>query len=218
MLVLADARLPVRQTIAAGRIAERITGRGLAVRSASLSFRTGAGPYRPVPARFHARAEGHFAFGLTPGRDLADQSAVPLVTLRAEFRLDGAAPVTVETTVPGPDLALEEAERQVGGRTVRVQRFAGAPIDLSLTVDPAPVALAGIVLRGHDPAAPATSVTVTAGAASTVTDDGGRFFLPALPLLAAVDLELVDGPTTSLHPYRIDFEKPVNRVTLSLPG
>lgn len=218
MLVLADARLPVRQTIAAGRAAERITERGLTALSATLSFRAGTDPLRPLPARFHLRAEGYFAFGLIPERDMPDLSAASSVTLRAEFERHGTAPVAVEATVPGAALALEEVERTVAGRTVTVERIAGAPFDLSLMVDPAPVALAGIVLRDHDPAAPAAGVTVTAGPAAVLTDAGGRFFLPALPLVAEVELELTDGTETTTQPFHIDYETPVNRVSLSLPS
>jgi hypothetical protein len=218
MLVLADDLLPVRQTIASGRAAERITGRALTGLSATLSFRVGTGLFRPLPAQFHSRAEGYFAFGLIPGRDLPGVSAAPSVTLRAEFERAGAAPAAVEATVPGAALALEEIEQDLGGRTVRIERIAGAPFDLSLSVDPAPVALAGMVLRDHDPAAPAAGVTVTAGSASAVTDSGGRFFLPALPLLAEVALHLTDGPTTKTQTFHIDYETPVNRVSLSLPS
>jgi hypothetical protein len=222
MLVLADDLLPVRQTIASGRAAERITGRALTALSATLSFRVGTGLFRPLPARFHSRAEGYFAFGLIPARDLPDPSAAPSFTLRAELELEleraGAAPAAVEATVPGAALALEEVEQDLGGRTVRIERIAGAPFDLSLSVDPSPVALAGIVLRDHDPATPAAGVTVTAGSTSAVTDSGGRFFLSALPLLAEVALDLTDGPTTTTQPFHIDYETPINRVSLSLPS
>lgn len=381
MLVLADDLLPVRQTIASGRAAERITGRALTGLSATLSFRVGTGLFRPLPARFHSRAEGYFAFGLIPARDLPDVGGAPSVTLRADFERTGGAPAAVEATVPGAALALEEIERDLGGRTVRIERIAGAPFDLSLSVDPAPVALAGIVLRDHDPAAPAVGVTViaatefaviaavrtdtplnptllltgaltddyvagdtvtlqtatptagtlraglaageqqlpldteagiaagdvlwlrdaagdaaldefltvaevsppagpnparivlaaplarshapdstlqiltdgatsvalvlpasagadpavlavldvagftaggvvrvTAGTATAVTDAGGRFFLAALPLVAEVTLRLNEGATTTTYPFHIDYETPVNRVSLSLPS
>ena len=206
------------QTIAVGRAAERITERGLTGLFATLAYRAGNGPMRRLRTRFHLRSEGYFAFELVPERDMPTLAAEPHVTLRADFERVGAASVAVERIVDGPDLTLDEVERNVGGRTIKVQRIAGAPFDLSLTVDPAAVALAGMVLRDHDPAAPIEGVRVTAGPASAVTDSAGRFLLPALPLLAEVELEIEVGHTLTPHVYRIDYETPVNRVTLSLPS
>jgi len=217
-LALADDRPSASQAIAVGRAAERITGRALADLSATLWYRTGMEPFLPLAVRFRMGAEGYFAFALMPDRDLPDVSGAPSVVLRAQFQRRGVALDPVEATVPGAALAIEEIERPVGGRIVRIRRIAGRPVDLSLSVDPRPVALAGIVIRDHDPAVPAAGVTVTAGLTSTVSDAGGRFFLPALPSLPDLVIQLADGATTSNHHVHLDHETPVNRVSLSLPS
>lgn len=217
MLHLADRHLAVRQNLATGRIGERITGRGLDVVSASLSARIGAGPFRPIAARFMRRAEGYFAFNLQPARDMPDFSAALDVTLRAEFQRDGNGPIVIERTVQGSDLTLRDNVRDIAGRQVIVRTIAGAPVDLSITTDPAAVALQGIVLRNHDPSQPLADIGVMAGAAAATTNAQGRFFLPALPLLATVVIELTEDSTVTNHQYHIDYARPVNSVTLSLP-
>ena len=217
MLYLADRHLSVRQNLATGRIGERITGRGLEIVSASVSARVAAGPFRPIAARFMRRSEGYFAFNLQPARDMPDFSAAPSVTLRAEFYRDGNGPIVIERTVQGSVLTLQDNIRDIAGQQVIVRTIAGAPIDLSVTTDPAAVALQGIVLRSHDPLQPLAGIGATAGAVSTTTDAQGRFFLPALPLLATVVIELTEDSIVTNHPYHIDYARPVNSVTLSLP-
>jgi hypothetical protein len=217
MLHLADTRPVVRQNLVTGRVSERITGRGLAVDSATLTAKVGAAPRLPLAARFLRRAEGYFAFSILPDREMPDFSAAPNVTLRAEFRLGSGAPVFSEHTVAGSALALVETTRKVAGQDVKLRTIKDAPVDLSVEIDPLPVALQGIVLREHDPAEPIAGIGVEAGPAQTVTDAQGRFFLSPLPLLAAVTLKLTEKGTTTNHPFRVDYSNPVNSATLSLP-
>jgi hypothetical protein len=217
MLHLADARPPVRQNLATGRVSERITGRGLTARSATLSLQADAGPVLPLAARFMTRAEGYFAFNILPDADMPDVSGAADVTLRAEFQFASGAPIVTEQTVAGNILALADSPRTIAGQNVTVRIVIGAPIDLSVDTDPTPVALQGIVLRAHDPAQPATGVEVAAGLANAITDAQGRFFLPTLPLVAEADLTITDNGTTTHHPFRVDYERPVNNAVLSLP-
>lgn len=218
MLHFADTRLASRQNLATGRMSERITRRGLTADSATLTAQVGAGPRLALAARFLTRREGYFAFSILPARDMPDFSAAPNVKLRAEFHRAAGAPIVAERTVAGSALALKETTRKVDGQDVTLRTVSGAPIDLSVEVDPAPVALQGIVLRQHDPADPAKNVTVEAGPASTVTDDQGRFFFAALPLLDQVSLKLTDNGAVTNLALRIDYSRPVNTATLSLPN
>jgi hypothetical protein len=218
MLQLADTNLAVRQNLATGRVSETITGRGLAVASASLSARIGAGPLRPLAARFLARPEGYFAFSILPGRDMPDFSAAPAVTLRAEFELAARPPAVSESTMAGAALALIETKRKVAGQDVTLRTVKTAPVDLSVAVEPAAVALRGIVLRKHDPGEPVAGVKVQAAAAQALTDAQGRFFLPALPVLAEVVLQLTENAIVTNLPFRVDYSQAVNSVTLSLPS
>jgi hypothetical protein len=218
VLHLADTHPAIRQNLATGRLSERITGRGLAVVSGSLSVQAEAGPLLPVAARCLVRTEGYFAFSILPERDMPDVSAAANVTLRAELHLSSRASIPTERTVPGSALALVDIPRIIAGQDVILRTVSGAPIDLSIATDPAPVALQGIVLRNHDPAQPVAGVHVAAAPAATDTDVQGRFLLPALPLLAEVVLTLTEDGTTTSHPFRIDYARPVNSATLSLPG
>jgi hypothetical protein len=218
MLHFADQRLAPRQIIAAGRVAERITGRGLPDLSGTLLFRSNTPEWRSLPASFSARAEGFVAFSLIPGRDMPDLSAFAAVTLRAEYQRARLAPVVAERTITGAELALQEVPRRLGGRTLSALVISGAPFDLSAEVDPLPVALAGVVLRDHDPAEPVAGVEVSAGGAKVLSDAGGRFFLPALPLVALLSLKITEDGEDTIFPFHIDYAKPVNSVTLSLPS
>jgi hypothetical protein len=218
MLHLADTRPAIRQNLATGRVSERITGRGLAVVSATLFAQALPGPLMLLAARFLARKEGYFAFSIQPERDMPDLSGAANVVVRAEFHFASRAPLLAERTVAGSVLALEDSPRSIAGQEVTLRTVTGAPIDLSVAADPAPVGLQGIVLRDHDPAQPVAGVGVAAGSALTLTDPQGRFFLPALPLLVEVVLNLTENGTTTSHPFRIDYARPVNSATLSLPG
>jgi hypothetical protein len=219
VVTLADDRPSVRQSIATGRAGERITGRGLTDLSATLSFSADGIRFIQLPVRFRLGGEGYFAFAQAPGSVPPDLSGFSQVVLRAVFRRPGVAPDVVDVTVRGDDLALEDVEHDLHGQTIRFRRIAAAPFDMSLAVDPAHVALAGIVLRDHDPTSPVADVTVTVsdGPAPIVTDASGRFFVPQLPLLPDVEIELADGPATTSVPYHIDYQAPVNHVSLSLP-
>jgi hypothetical protein len=163
------------------------------------------------------RPEGYFAFNILPDTDIPDVSAATDVTLRAEFQLAGRAPLVAEQTVAGSALAVTDSPRTVAGQNVTVRIVTGAPFDLSVDTDPAPVALQGIVLRAHDPAQPVSGAIVAAGPVNTVTDAQGRFFLSALPLAATVDLAVTDNANVTNHPFRIDYDRPVNNAVLSLP-
>jgi hypothetical protein len=217
MLHLADTHPVVRQNLATGRVSERITGRGIAVDSAILTAKVGVAPPLPLAARFLKRAEGYFAFSILPGRDMPDFSAAANVTLRAEFHLGSGAPLVSEQSVAGGTLALVETTRKVAGQDVKLRTIKQAPVDLSVEIDPPPVALQGIVLREHDPAQPIAGITVEAGPVQALSDAQGRFFLSPLPLLAEVVLKLTENGTTTNRAFRVDYSRPVNSATLSLP-
>jgi hypothetical protein len=218
MLHLTANMVGLRQILATGRLSERVTGRSLAANSATLSAKQGAGPVLGIAARFAARGEGYFAFNVIPMRDVPALSGGGAVTLRAEFKVDGRPVLVTEATVSLADLALEDASRTIDGQTVVLKRVKGAPFDLSAQIDPPAAALQGIVLHANDPAQPVAGVTVEAGPASTVTDNDGRFFLTPLPLQAVVTLKLTKNASTASESFQIDYDRPVNIVTLSLPA
>jgi hypothetical protein len=218
MLHLTASMVGLRQTLAAGRLSERVTGRSLVATSATLSAKGAAGPLLPIAARFATLGEGWFAFNVVPTRDMPAPPGAGAVTLHASFQVDGHPPLVAEATVPVADLALEDASRTIDGQVIVLKRVKGAPFDLSAAIDPAPVALQGIVLHANDPAQPVAGVTVEAGPATTVTDTSGRFFLGTLPLQAVVMLRLTKNASSASQTFQIDYDRPVNTVTLSLPA
>ena len=216
MLHIAAGRLAPQQVIASGRAAERITGRGLPVLTGALSYRVDGGASLALPARFAVRAEGFFAFSLQPERDMPKLASAASVVIRASLRGRGSLEVVSERTVLGSAMALVEQSRTLAGQTLKQLMIVGAPFDVSMEVDPAPVALAGVVLRDHDPSEPVGGVSVSAGATTVVTDDSGRFFIASLPLHAVASLTLTEGGTPTVVSLPIDYERPVNRATFSL--
>ena len=218
MLHLTSGHVGLRQTIATGRISEHVTGRHLAASSATMSIRQGAGPIMSIPARVAVRGAGYFAFNVMPSRDMPRLSGGGDVTLRAEFQFDNRLALISEATIPAADIALENAPRTIAGQVVVLRRVKGAPFDLSIQVEPTPVALQGIVLHGNDPAQPVAGVSVEAGPVSAITDAGGRFFLAPLPLQAVVSLQLIKNGTATNQIFQVDYDRPVNTATFSLPA
>jgi hypothetical protein len=90
MLHLTANMVGLRQTLATGRLSERVTGRSLAATSATLSAKQGAGPMLPIGARFVARGEGYFAFNVVPARDVPTLSGGGAVTRMRNSRLTAA--------------------------------------------------------------------------------------------------------------------------------
>jgi len=212
----------LRQALVSARVADSVTGRGPAEFAAELDYDPAGAPedWRPFPAHFRRSADGWFTFHLDPEREAPALTGIASLRLRVTVRVPGLAPVQQIRTVNAADLALETRSVQVAGRAVDLKRIKGAPFDFSLQIDPAPVALAGFVLRDNDPATPAplASVTITdpASAVSATTDANGWFRLDALPLARSVGIRATDGARVVNQVVHPDFSKPVNETVLSV--
>lgn len=228
MTWFADPTVAVIQAFATGRLAERVTLAPIVPRTGLLSYRTSAaGDPVPLAARFEARAGGWFAFTLNPARDAPDLTAAATVILRARFETSRGE-LSVESAFDPAAFQVEEAELRIGNRTLRARRVRGAPFDLTLLVDPALVALEGVVLRDNDPADPAVGVSIEIAPEAgepglpitRVTDASGRFATPALPPVRAVVLNQLDAPggPRKLGDHVVDYTRRVNTVHLSAPS
>ncbi len=216
MILLADDRVALRQALVKGRMSETITGRGLEIADAALESGQD-GQSAPIPAKLVTKPGGYFALQLDPGRDMPDLAGGGAVTLTMHLILSGRDPVEVARVVHPADLAVADHEVTAAGRTVTVKTVAGAPLDFSTALPPAAVALAGTLLRDHDPSDPITGVEVRAdGGAPAVTDAGGRFFIAALPVAEIVTLTLREGADETSVPFRPDYALRINTITLSL--
>jgi hypothetical protein len=224
MIRFADPRLSPAQALLCGRVFDSVSGRGLTGFTATLGYEHPAGDGLPATdgplrVRLGHRSDGWFVFTLPDARRMPDVPGTVQVTLTARVAVPGRAPAEASHTVAGTRLAVVLRTVDVGGHTLEVPGIPDAPWSVSVPIAPRPVAVDGIVLRGHDPGDPIPGVTVTAAGTSPVTTDAaGRFFIAALPVLAAVPLTLrePDG-TTWTETFRPDFDRPVNVLTLSLP-
>lgn len=218
MIRLADRTLGLRQVLARGRVSDAVTGRGLGTFDVALGFTHGGGS-GDLPGVLALKPDGWFAVQVRPAVQMPDLAAAGPVTLTARVTVPGRGAVEVAQVVDGTELALVEVSVPVGDSETVVERIAGAPFTFSVALPPQPVALAGIVLRDHDPDIPVAGVEVRADVgAPVVTDARGRFFLPALPVAETITLTLTEDAEESTTSYRPDFSRPVNTVTLSRPS
>ena len=217
MPILADDLLSSAQCFATGRLFERFTQRGFDDYEITLGLSHPGGGGR-VPARLRRKPAGYFALGISPGRDMPRLPDSGEIEITLSVAIPGRVPFDRRRTVPAAHLALVERAIVLHGRTLRMALVSGAPFDFSIGLAPAPVALAGILIEGNDPAEPVTDGEVSAPPAPAVsTDSGGRFFIPALPVLESVTLEISrGGEVIETVPHRPDFTKRVNTITLSV--
>jgi hypothetical protein len=223
----ADPTAPLRQVLAHGTARDAVDDAPLAVADVTLAWQAGgAADARSgtLPVTFARRPGGWFALHLVPGAELADlvgaaaEAGVPDIVLTAHVTVIGREPVEITRAVPAADLAIQTRTVEVGS-PLTVQRVVGAPVDVSAAVPPRAVGLRGVVLRAHDPAEPVGGATVAVDGGPTVTtDDGGRFVVDALPLAATIEVTVSDGTATTTVSVRPDYGRPVQLLTVSLPG
>jgi len=218
MLHLNTNDVTAHQNLGTGRLSQALTGQSLRASAAVLSARADGGDFRPLRTTFAMRREGWFAFHLEPARDLPDYSAATQVTLRGEFTLPGQTTAVIgEWSFPASALALVDQDCSVGGQTVTLHVIAGAPLNLSLQLDPAPVALHGLVLIDGDPAQPAANIPLQIDSLTTATDDTGRFRFASLPLQQSLTLRIRPGSADErTQDFRPDYSQPVNQITFPL--
>lgn len=209
-----------RQLLVTGRVADSISGRGLADAVIGLDYdAAGTGRFRPLPALLAKRDDGWFGFHLAPRLLPPATGANPALRLSISApRHAGAA----RTITPAPaDLALATVDRTIFGYPVRVAHIAGAPFHQTVTLTPLPVALEVTVLASGDPASPVGGATVemlTPPGATMVTDAlGGCRFAP-LPVAAAVAFRVTRGGRVSQHSFRPNFNQPVNGTVFAVPA
>lgn len=211
-----------RQAVATGRLTEGITGFAFPVFDAALHYEDpgSAGRWLDYPATFKRGNGGWFAFHLDPQRAAPALDGIAQVNLRMTFAVPGRSPLEVTRSTPGPDLQPTETAVTIAGQPVNVLLLPGAPVDFSTSLDPLPVALAGYVLRDHDPETPApgatVSITAPAAPTTTLTDAAGWFRLEPLPLAAAVTVRATDGARSVEQTVHTDFSTPINQTILSV--
>jgi hypothetical protein len=219
-LAFASTLIGQRQTLATGRFFERLTERAITGFDAHLGF-AHAGATGVFATTLATRPGGWFGLHLDPGRDMPDLAGAGAVTLTLTVTRarPPAAPITRTLVVTGADLAVVEVQRMVDGQALTVQRISAAPFRFEIALDPAPVLLDGLVLRGGDPADPAAGVTVRiAGLPDAVTDAEGRFRIPALPISDSVTLAFDAGGTVTEHDLRPAWGTGAMTATFAIPS
>lgn len=218
MSARAAAAAGLRQVLACGRVSDAVSGRGLEGFDVALRHSSDAGS-GAFPARIVRKPGGWYALHLVPARQMPAPAGTGEVTLVARFTVPGRLPVEEVQVVDRSWFAVSRRQLPVGGRVLLVDGVDGAPWSVSVAVAPPPVALRGMVVRDHDAGSPAAGVSVAVpGVPPVVTDPGGRFHLPALPVAHAVQLTLTAEDQRTVVTLRPDHDRPVNIVTLSLPS
>ena len=219
MLVLPETRLSIRQAFVTGQLTEKITGRAFDNFDISMRW-SHTGGSGLLPLTLQKKPGGFFTLQFAPGRTMPVFSGQTDVALTITISIQDRAPFDMTKTVPIADLTLTEAASSIGGTPVTYGRINGAPFDFSAQLAPGAVALKGIILRDHDPADPVSNVTVTttppASGGPVVSATDGIFFIPVLPVDEAITLNLDEGQPIIPVPFRPDYARPVNTLTLSL--
>jgi len=219
MLILADKQLTAQQSLVRGRLFEQFTQRDFETYDIALSLSRG-GAEVAVPTRLQRKAGGYFALGIAPRRDLPDPATLPGsgdVEITLTVSIAGQEPFKRSQSVSEASLALVVRSVEIQEQALPMTVVLGAPFVFTIQLPPAPVALAGIVIADNDPSEPVDGASVEAAPApSVMTDGSGRFFIPALPVLEAVTILVAGNGSLTEHPYRPDYSKPVNTLTLSV--
>lgn len=208
--------LPLRQTLVTGRASVRFTEAALDVTSATLAWENDGKSGR-FAANFHAKTGGYFAFALDPTQAFPTFTPSTTVTLSAQLTLRNGSIHTLSAAVPAADLSLMDDTATLAGKTHSLRRLAQVPVNITLTLDPDPVRLDGLVLESGDPNKPMAGVSVTvAGLGPYITDSDGRFRSAALPLSASASVSLTHDGETTTQTQPLDYSAPLNAATYSI--
>ncbi|GAA1865281.1 hypothetical protein GCM10009715_10560 [Paeniglutamicibacter psychrophenolicus] len=216
MIRLAETLVAARQALGTGRVADAVTGTALEHYSIELGYRIGPESGR-FPALLGRRPNGWFVLQLRAADLPADLETATEVEITARITAPGREPADVVHTVPGSHFAITVLD-PAAPSGMRVAAFAGPVLDFTVRLNPPAAALRGTVLFENDPRHPAAGATVRAAPLpGATTDAAGRFYIPALPLLRSVELLLEHGTTHATRSVQVDYTRPVNIATLSLP-
>lgn len=202
------------------RVEDAVTGVGLSSARVSCSVRSANAAYRPSPFALKPAGDGWFVMVMS---HLALAARLRLgVTTRFRFEVSqfGYQPTEEVLFIAPADFTVVTEDIPLGDTLVRHSRIAGAPFESRLALAPHPVRLAGQVIRDNDPAEPVTGAEVRLNdqaAGAQMTDASGRFLFDALPLVQMVTISASDGEAISSASHLINFNKPTNHLTLSIP-
>ncbi|MFC4260990.1 hypothetical protein ACFOZ5_18370 [Marinobacter lacisalsi] len=204
-----------RQALIVGRLLDQATGAPVST-SAELTLgykRSDQSEYRPCPLASRLDADGHFVFST----DQADLFAQLTPTPDFDFRLQASAASyqasTHDFSLPGTDLTPATETVTLSGATYDMPRLSGPLINLSLTLAPEPLRLAGQVLEDGDPETPLAGAQVQVTAPETrpavETDSRGYFAIDNMPLERQVTLTLSHGGSERTTAVVLDYSRPV---------
>ena len=216
MIHLPDTELAGTQVLVCGRVFDSISGRGVDRFTVTLTYTHKDGSGR-LPLRLQHRADGWYAL-VADASLLPDFTGVGTVTLTARVDRPGRDPVGLSHDVEEAAFVRARTPAVIGGTPVVLTTVPAAPFTFSAAIAPQPVALVGVLVRDNDPSAPVAGREVAVDGGQPVeTDEAGRFFVPALPVKAAVTITVANTPQVVTHPFRPDYDHRVNTVTISLP-
>ena len=205
----------LRQVLVKGRVSETLTGRGLSQFDLMLDLIRGSGTHQ-LPVEPAIKPQGYFGLSMSgPGSDMVLPAAEP-VTLRLSVTLPDGRARSVEIALTGADLTPVNQPFSIGGGTQTALTVPAAPVRLDCAFDPLPVTLFGTVIANNDPAVPVAGATITAGTLSDTSDARGNFRLGPLPLLASLDVSIIQGPDSETFAFRPDFTTRTNTAIFSL--
>lgn len=213
-----------QQALISGRVQNALTGAGIRPQLLQLSLRaTPDAPLAALPAKIQFSGNGYFSLvGVASALFPQQLPAASSAELNYQVSAEGYSPLQGSVLLSQNSITAVAANEQLAGYELSVSRISAPAVHLQLSLVPLPVGLTGVVIEDNDLAAPLSGVSLQIIAPevlpAVLSDELGRFRINALPLAAAVTLEISWGDAVSTINHVVDYTTLFNPRIISLTG
>lgn len=166
---------------------------------------------------------GYISFAGDPAR-IFGAGIIPDDTVEIRINIAAFRYAAFEQTVSISSnlVQLQDVVRQIDGQTHTVRALPAPLLRRTLSLQPIPVGLQGVVFADGDPQNPVAGVTLSvvapAAGPSTVSDTAGRYRLDALPLTSSITLRVAGStPQETEVQHLVNYRQPLNTLNITLP-
>ena len=208
-----------QQVFLTGQVTDAFTGRAVADQLVELIYRDE--PEHRYELEKRQTPDGRYAFFGEPTTAWPELTPPDVLHLQIVVTASRYAEQRLDLPLTSANLALSTATRQIAGRAIEVPLRINLPLQRDFALTPAPVHLAGRVVRRDEPGTPianaAVRVTAPQPRGPVLTSSDGFFTLQDLPVASEVTVEVTaTGFDTRIETYAPDFGVPLNQHTFAL--
>ena len=213
-----------QQALISGRVHNAITGAGIRPKQLALSLRaTPDAPLTALSAKVQFSQNGYFSLiGVASAIFPQQLPAASSAELNYQVSAEGYSPLQGSVLLSQSSITAVAAHEELAGYEINVSRISAPAVHLQLALVPLPVGLTGVVIEDNDLAAPLPGVSLQITAPevlpAVLSDELGRFRINALPLAAAVTIEISWGDAVSTINHVVDYTTLFNPRIISLTG